>query len=59
MAVYTEISDQDLAGFVADYDIGSVLSCSGLAEGIENSNYLLTTDRARYVLTLFERRVTA
>jgi homoserine kinase type II len=59
VAVYTEISDQDLAGFVADYDIGSVLSCSGLAEGIENSNYLLTTDRARYVLTLFERRVTA
>lgn len=58
MAVYTEISDRDLAGFVADYDIGSVLSCSGMAEGIENSNYLLTTDRARYVLTLFERRVT-
>lgn len=59
MAVYTEISDRDLVGFVADYDLGSVLSCSGMAEGIENSNYLLTTDQGRYVLTLFERRVTA
>ncbi len=58
MAVYTEISDRELADFIAGYDIGSVLSCDGLAEGIENSNYLLKTDRATYVLTLFERRVT-
>ncbi len=58
MAVYTDISDQDLARFVTEYDIGSVRSHAGIAEGIENSNYLLTTDRGRYVLTLFERRVT-
>ena len=58
MAVYTEVSDRELAGFVAGYDIGSVKSFRGMAEGIENSNYLLETERASYVLTLFERRVT-
>ena len=58
MAVYTEVSDRELAGFVAGYDIGSVKSFRGMAEGIENSNYLLNTERASYVLTLFERRVT-
>ncbi len=57
MAVYTEVSDGELSDFVAGYDIGSVVSCSGMAEGIENSNFLLKTERATYVLTLFERRV--
>ncbi len=57
MAVYTEISDVELAAFVAEYDIGEVMACKGIAEGVENSNYLLQTDRASYILTLYEKRV--
>src|SRR6185437_12180603 len=57
MAVYTEIGDEELRGFVALYDIGEVLSCKGIAEGVENSNFLLTTERGNFILTLYERRV--
>ncbi|MEM9682550.1 MAG: homoserine kinase [Pseudomonadota bacterium] len=57
MAVYTEVSDEDLQVFVAEYDIGEVLSCKGIAEGVENSNYLLHTGTGPYILTLYERRV--
>ena len=57
MAVYTEVSNSDLESFAALYDIGGVVSCKGIAEGVENSNYLLHTDRGRYILTLYERRV--
>lgn len=57
MAVYTEVSDDELALFVAEYDIGQVTSCKGIAEGVENSNYLLHTTRGAYILTLYEKRV--
>ena len=57
MAVYTEVSDEELEQFIAEYDIGEVLSCKGIAEGVENSNYLLQTDTGHYILTLYERRV--
>ena len=57
MAVYTEIADDELSAFVAQYDIGRVVSCKGIAEGVENSNYLLQTDRGTYFLTLYEKRV--
>src|SRR5215469_12183216 len=57
MAVYTEVSDGDLEKFVAAYDIGRVVACKGIAEGVENSNYLLQTDRGPYILTLYEKRV--
>ena len=43
MAVYTEVSDDELAAFLAEYDIGTAVSCKGIAEGVENSNYLLLT----------------
>ena len=46
MAVYTEVSDEALARFLADYDLGEPLSLKGIAEGVENSNFLLQT-RAR------------
>ncbi|HEX3536638.1 MAG TPA: homoserine kinase [Stellaceae bacterium] len=58
MAVYTEIGDAELSAFVALYDIGEVLACKGIAEGVENSNYLLTTERGNFILTLYEKRVT-
>ncbi|BCP52582.1 homoserine kinase [Kaistia sp. 32K] len=57
MAVYTEIADDELACFIEGYDIGSVLSLKGIAEGVENSNYLLVTDAGPHILTLYEKRV--
>ncbi|MDJ0684433.1 MAG: homoserine kinase [Alphaproteobacteria bacterium] len=59
MAVYTEVSDEDLIAFVRHYDIGDVVSCKGIAEGVENSNYLLRTTDGSYILTLYEKRVDA
>lgn len=57
MAVYTEVGDEELNAFAATYDIGQVLSFKGIAEGVENSNFLLQTDRGYYILTLYEKRV--
>ena len=57
MAVYTDVPDDALNAFVSAYDIGGVLACKGIAEGIENSNYLLQTERGAFILTLYERRV--
>jgi homoserine kinase type II len=57
MAVYTEVPDEELCRFVAEYDIGDVVASKGIAEGVENSNYLLQTFRGTYILTLYEKRV--
>ena len=57
MAVYTEVTDEELTAFARLYDIGEVLSCKGIAEGVENSNYLLGADAGQYILTLYEKRV--
>jgi len=57
MAVYTEVSDQDLRAFLDQYDLGEVTSFKGIAEGVENSNYLLRTTEGSFILTLYEKRV--
>ena len=57
MAVYTEVSDEELERFLTQYDIGAAISCKGIAEGVENSNYLLQTEDRSYILTLYEKRV--
>jgi homoserine kinase type II len=57
MAVYTEVGDAELEAFLADYDIGEAEALKGVAEGVENSNYLLTTTKGQYFLTLYEKRV--
>ena len=57
MAVYTEVTDDALAGFIAGYDIGPVMAFKGIAEGVENSNFLLATRDQRFILTLYEKRV--
>ena len=57
MAVYTEVGEADLDAFLADYDIGEAEALKGVAEGVENSNYLLTTTKGQYFLTLYEKRV--
>ena len=56
MAVYTDVTGEDLAAFLADYDLGAMLSLKGIAEGVENSNYLLHTDKGYFILTLYEKR---
>jgi len=57
VAVYTEVSDEELSAFLDTYDIGTVLSYKGIAEGVENTNYFLHTTKGSYILTLYEKRV--
>jgi homoserine kinase type II len=57
MAVYTEVSDEELENFLEQYDIGGAVACKGIAEGVENSNYLLQTEGGTFILTLYEKRV--
>ena len=57
MAVYTDLSDEDLAAVLAGYDLGAPLALKGIAEGVENSNFYLETEAGRFILTIFEKRV--
>jgi homoserine kinase type II len=57
MAVYTDFSDEEFDAFMKGYDLGGVVSLKGIAEGVENSNYLLVTEKGQYILTLYEKRV--
>lgn len=57
MAVYTHVSADEISEFIAEYDVGEVISFKGIAEGVENSNYLLSTTKNKFILTLFEKRV--
>lgn len=57
MAVYTEVTDEAVAAFLADYDIGGVVAFRGIAEGVENSNFSLRTTSGDFILTLYEKRV--
>ena len=59
MAVYTAVSFEELETFLAGYDVGAPLSFKGIAEGVENSNFFLQTERGAFILTLYEKRVRA
>jgi homoserine kinase type II len=59
MAVYTDVSAEDLSAFLAGYDLGELKSYKGIAEGVENSNFLLHAGSGYYILTLYEKRVSA
>lgn len=56
MAVYTSVSDEELAQYLTEYDLGEAIAFKGVAEGVENSNYYLETTTGRFFLTLFEKR---
>lgn len=56
MAVYTQLSRQDVSDFLESYSLGVLNSATGITEGIENTNYLLETSSGKYILTLFEKR---
>ncbi|HMO29166.1 homoserine kinase [Enterovirga sp.] len=57
MAVYTDVSDEELRAFLGGYALGDVLSFKGIAEGVENSNFFLRTTSGPFILTLYEKRV--
>lgn len=57
MAVYTDITESELESFLREYEIGGLLSYKGIAEGTENSNFILHTQGGSYILTLYEKRV--
>src|ERR1700733_4675570 len=59
MAVYTDVAAEDLARFLDGYDVGELLSYKGIAEGVENSNFLVHTGSGNFILTLYERVVAA
>ncbi|MCW3836079.1 homoserine kinase [Sphingomonas canadensis] len=59
MAVYTQVSAEALSRFLTRFDAGELVSAKGIAEGVENSNYLVETTRDRFILTLYEKRVAA
>jgi homoserine kinase type II len=59
VAVYTDVGVEELTAFLADYDVGQLLSYKGIAEGVENSNFLVHTSAGHFILTLYERRVAA
>lgn len=57
MAVYTEVSTEELTEFLASYDVGGLVAFKGIAEGVSNSNFVVETTRGPYILTLYEKRV--
>src|SRR4029079_16555375 len=59
MAVYTEVSDEELTSFIASYGLGELLSFKGIAEGVENTNYIVHATSGSFILTLYEKRVEA
>ncbi|GHC71533.1 homoserine kinase [Limoniibacter endophyticus] len=59
MAVYTDVNEEELSSFLTSYPVGDLLSYKGIAEGTENSNYLLHTTGGSFILTLYEKRVNA
>ncbi|MGQ7792278.1 homoserine kinase [Faunimonas sp. B44] len=57
MAVYTDVTDGELESFLEAFDLGALLSFKGIAEGVENSNFLVHTEAGHFILTLYEKRV--
>ncbi|MBB3772442.1 homoserine kinase type II [Angulomicrobium tetraedrale] len=57
MAVYTDVTPEELEAFLSTYELGRLRAFKGIAEGVENSNYLLQTEAGSFILTLYEKRV--
>ncbi|MDI2112458.1 homoserine kinase [Commensalibacter nepenthis] len=57
MAVYTQVSEQEVSECLQNYEIGDLVSLKGIAQGVENSNFLLGTTTGKYILTLYEKRI--
>lgn len=59
MAVYTQVAAEEMVALLSRFDVGTLVSAKGIAEGVENSNFLIDTTGGRYILTLYEKRVDA
>jgi len=57
MAVYTKLSEDKLKSFFLKYNLGKLLNHKGIKEGIENTNYFIQTEKGKFILTLYEKRV--
>ena len=57
MAVYTQLTEKKLKEFFLEYSLGKLLNYKGIQEGIENTNYFIKTEKGKYILTLYEKRV--
>ncbi len=57
MAVYTHIPSEEMADLVCEFGAGDLISAKGIAEGVENSNYLVETNKGRFIFTVYEKRV--
>jgi len=57
MAVYTKLSENNLIEFFLKYNLGKLLNYKGIKEGIENTNYFIETDKGKFILTLYEKRI--
>ena len=57
MAVYTKLSEKELKEFFSKYNLGKLLDYKGIKEGIENTNYSIQTEKGKFILTLYEKRV--
>ena len=57
MAVYTKISEKDFENLFLKYNLGKVLSFQGITEGIENTNYFVKTQKGKFILTIYEKRI--
>ncbi len=57
MAVYTKLSENELEVFFSKYNLGKLLNYKGIKEGIENTNYFIQTEKGKFILTLYEKRV--
>ena len=59
MAVYTHLGAEALAALIAEFDVGTLVSAKGIAEGVSNSNWLIDTSVSRFILTVYEERTEA
>jgi len=57
MAVYTKISKAEINNFFKNYEIGKITNFFGIKEGIENTNYLVQTEKNKFILTIYEKRI--
>ena len=57
MAVYTKLDKEKLNAILSNYNLGEIKRFSEIKEGIENTNYLVQTNKGKYILTIYEKRV--